>query len=484
MRMLATCFSTAPTVSTSRSAIAELERPSAISASTSSSRAERTSSGPPAFRDEQLRHDLGVERRPARPDAPHGGDEVVDVHDPVLQEVADPAAPVGEELGGVGLLDVLRHDQDPRLGRAVAQRERGPHTLVAERRRQADVDDRDLRPLEQDARDQRRAVRDGRDDVEAVVAQQPGQAVAQQREVLGDHNAQGITALIVVGPPAGLTTTSRPSSASTRRASPRRPLPSAFAPPAPSSVTCTTSALVDVPHVDLDVSGLRVLPGVRERLGGDEVRRRLDCRRRPARQVDRDGRPAAGCARRARQIAAASPRSASTGGWMPRARLRSSSSASRVLAPRLGEELLRRGGIGGELLLGHAEAHAERDEPRLRAVVQVALDPPQLRLLLVDRTGARLLEHRDPLLRAAPREGDGGVQEQGDGESEDRPERPEVALAGHGPDENEEDGEHRCDAEVNREPARIRRCRSSTSTTHACAASGTPSASSDHSGQK
>ena len=136
---------------------------------------------------------------------------------------------------------------------------------------------------------ERRAVRDGRDDVEAVVAQQPGQAVAQQREVLGDHNAQGITALIVVGPPAGLTTTSRPSSASTRRASPRRPLPSASAPPAPSSATCTTSAVVDVPHVDLDVSGLRVLPGVRERFGGDEVRRRLDRRRRPARQVDRDG---------------------------------------------------------------------------------------------------------------------------------------------------------------------------------------------------
>ena len=37
-----------------------------------------------------------------------------------------------------------------------------------------------------------------------------------------------------------------------------------------------------------------------------------------------------------------------------------------------------RPGVGRELLLGHAEAHAERDEPRLRAVVQVALDPPQL----------------------------------------------------------------------------------------------------------
>jgi hypothetical protein len=40
-------------------------------------------------------------------------------------------------------------------------------------------------------------------------------------------------------------------------------------------------------------------------------------------------------------------------------------------------------------LLCHAEVHAECDQPRLGAVVEVALDPPQLRLLDVDRAGAR-----------------------------------------------------------------------------------------------
>src|SRR4051794_7359961 len=41
---------------------------------------------------------------------------------------------------------------------------------------------------------------------------------------------------------------------------------------------------------------------------------------------------------------------------------------------RLCDELPCARGIGCELLLGQTEAHSERDEPRLRTVVQVALD--------------------------------------------------------------------------------------------------------------
>ena len=55
---------------------------------------------------------------------------------------------------------------------------------------------------------------------------------------------------------------------------------------------------------------------------------------------------------------------------------------------RLGEVLLRLLGILLQLLLGQAEVHAERDEPRLRAVVQVALDAPQLGLGRLDGSGA------------------------------------------------------------------------------------------------
>src|SRR5919109_886491 len=76
---------------------------------------------------------------------------------------------------------------------------------------------------------------DGGGDLEAHVAQEADEAVAQEREVLGDHDAHGSSALIVVGPPAGLWTVSEPSSASMRRLRPVSPLPAASAPPAPSS---------------------------------------------------------------------------------------------------------------------------------------------------------------------------------------------------------------------------------------------------------
>ena len=46
MKMFETCFSTAPSVTTSSSAMATFERPSAISASTSRSRGVSSSSGP------------------------------------------------------------------------------------------------------------------------------------------------------------------------------------------------------------------------------------------------------------------------------------------------------------------------------------------------------------------------------------------------------------------------------------------------------
>ncbi len=96
------------------------------------------------------------------------------------------------------------------------------------------------------------AVADRREDLEAVVAQEPLQAVAQQRQILGDHNAHrrrpglarrrvvhvyphGICARTVVGPPLGLITTSVPSSACTRRRNPSSPPPAGSAPPTPSS---------------------------------------------------------------------------------------------------------------------------------------------------------------------------------------------------------------------------------------------------------
>ena len=60
------------------------------------------------------------------------------------------------------------------------------------------------------------------------------------------------------------------------------------------------------------------------------------------------------------------------------------------LLARLADQLARALGVAVEALLGHAEVHRQRHEPRLGAVVQVALDPLQLGGRGVDRAGARL----------------------------------------------------------------------------------------------
>ena len=93
-----------------------------------------------------------------------------------------------------------------------------------------------------------------------------------------------------------------------------------------------------------------------------------------------------------------SPRSASTGGWMPRTT--DAQLAERGLAgrPGLRDHLLGRLGVGVHQALGHAEAHRHRDQPGLRAVVEVALDPAQLGRGVVDRVGAGLGQPLHPLL--------------------------------------------------------------------------------------
>ena len=103
-----TCFSTARSVTTSASAMALLERPSAISPSTSRSRAVRLSSGSSRRRrPEQQRDDLGVQRGAAVGDAAHGVGERVHVGDAVLEQVARALGGLRQQVQRVGLLDVL-----------------------------------------------------------------------------------------------------------------------------------------------------------------------------------------------------------------------------------------------------------------------------------------------------------------------------------------------------------------------------------------
>ena len=145
------CFSKAPALTTSFSAIARFERPSAIRPSTSRSRGVSPSSAVP------------------RADALHGLDELAHVGDAVLEEVAEAG------LGGAGL-------------------ECGAQTLVGEGGGHAHVDDREVGVVLLDDLEQLDAVARGGDDVEAFIGEEPLNAGAQEDGVLGDDHAHGTVA--------------------------------------------------------------------------------------------------------------------------------------------------------------------------------------------------------------------------------------------------------------------------------------------------
>ena len=276
------------------------------------------------------------------------------------------------------------------MSRARAARlERARTPFVAERRRQPDVDDRDVGLLGDDASER----------VPSSTAATTSKPLSRSRRARPSRRSARSSAITTrtAAPPHG-------GRAAVRALDAERPVERARRAGEPGQavagrIGAAAAVVHDLgdEHVPFErrpgsrCAPRRVLDRVRERLGDDEVRGRLDGRRRPLAHVHRDSVDRHRAAPASASIAASSPRSVRIGGWMPRARSRSSSSASsRRSAPRRaarGAAL----GIRLELLLGHAEAHPERDEPRLRAVVEVALDPAELGLLDVDRAGARVV---------------------------------------------------------------------------------------------
>jgi len=91
--------------------------------------------------------------------------------DALLEQIPDAALTAGQQLGGVDGLDVMRQDQHPEAGVALARVDRRAQTLVAERRRQPHVDDRDVPLVARDDALQPRPVFGLSDDVDAVLAQ-------------------------------------------------------------------------------------------------------------------------------------------------------------------------------------------------------------------------------------------------------------------------------------------------------------------------
>ena len=97
----------------------------------------------------------------------------------------------------------------------------------------------------------------------------------------------------------------------------------------------------------------------------------------------------------------ASPRSASAGGWMPRTTERRSSSASTVVSRASRSSAAAASGSVAHQLLGEPDVHADRGDPGLGAVVQVALDPAYLGGAVVQRLACARPAPPRPGARAA-----------------------------------------------------------------------------------
>ena len=159
-----------------------------------------------AARDHELGDDLRIEGGAAARDPSQGVHELADVGHAVLQQVADAAGAVGEQLGRVLPLDVLAEDEDRRARHAPAGLDRRAQPFVALRRGHPDVDHRHVGSMLHDCLDERRAIADlGHDDAPGV-GDEARQPLADEGRILGDHDPERLGihgAMMPQRPPAG-----------------------------------------------------------------------------------------------------------------------------------------------------------------------------------------------------------------------------------------------------------------------------------------
>ena len=143
----------------------------------------------------QLAHDERVEHGAARGHGRERAEEVVEVADPVLEQVADAAVAGREQVVGVGDLDVLREHHQPGLRPGTSYVDRGTQPLVGVAGRHPDVDDADVRALLEGGGDERRPVGHRADHLVAGLGEQQLESLAQQQRVVRDHDPHSVILL-------------------------------------------------------------------------------------------------------------------------------------------------------------------------------------------------------------------------------------------------------------------------------------------------
>ena len=199
-KMLVTCFSTPRSVRNTRAAIAEFDSPSAISSSTSRSRALSSPIGSSRRRrPTSCETTLGSSAEPPLGDPLDRGDEVGEVVDPVLQQVADAFGAFLQQLERVALLDVLGEDEHRRVRVLLADLLRRAQSFVGLGRRHLDVDDRDVGLVRADLQQQILGRAALADDLESLALEQAGDALAQQHGVVGEDDADRRLVVLQIG---------------------------------------------------------------------------------------------------------------------------------------------------------------------------------------------------------------------------------------------------------------------------------------------
>ena len=202
-----------------RSEIARFDRPSAIRARTSCSRSVSSASGSGSRGRRRASRRWSGRGRTPFDDWLESVDEHGDVRHPLLEQIPGPLGVLLEETHRVARLQVLRQHEHAHI------RMRGPNglgrdeSLVGERRRHADVDDRDIGMLAgHDPKELLRVV-DLADDVDARALEEARRPLPQEHRVVGDHDAHGISAR--TGEPGRLVVVHAQAARPTRRSGPR-----------------------------------------------------------------------------------------------------------------------------------------------------------------------------------------------------------------------------------------------------------------------